>query len=361
MHRSERIKNIIRKKRPRVNTSSGYRLDMAERLLDFNDNFFKKFINTLEPEDISVYPKEELQIELKEKLAKINGVNSENIFLENGSDTVIKNIIHSLVNPNENILITQHTFPMYKIYAEMFDVNSIEIPFNNGINLSVDDIFNKINDKTRLIFLANPNSPYGDTKTRADIDNLAFQLEKKKIYLIIDEAYVDFFDDTMCSLIYKCPNIIFTKTFSKAWGCAGIRLGYGLANIELCQLISKVSVTYPISNFSLKFGIHVCNNIDTIIDYSKNTIRERDELIVALRNKGYNVLDTHVNTLHIQQKKDNNSLLCDILKKHNVSFKTGSAVNTLLSLPIEEKDEWIIMSIGEGIMEMPFIKEILSS
>ena len=79
----------------------------------------------------------------------------------------------------------------------------------------------------------------------------------------------------MCSLIYKSSNIIFIRTFSKAWGCAGIRLGYGIANTDLVKLISKVSVTYPISNISLKFGIYICDNIDAIKEYSKNTIKEQ--------------------------------------------------------------------------------------
>ncbi len=361
MKRTERIQSLIRRRASRINTTSGYRLDMAERLCDFPEMFLKQFLTSLEPEDISVYPKTSLESELKVKLSKINSVNEDNIFLENGSDTVIKNIIHALTNPGDQILVSQSAFPMYRIYAEMFEVDTVEVLFKQSKTFDIDDIFNRISDKTKLIFLANPNSPYGDSKSKENIIELLELLKNKDIYLIIDEAYIDFLGKSMCELVNLHDRIIFTRTFSKAWGAAGMRLGYGIASTGLVSNISKVSVTYPVSNITLKFGIYICENIDVIEAYSKNTRAERDQLIKALRLKGYDVLESDNNSLHIHSKSGDNEFIPSVLNKHKVSFKTGSTASTPLEVPGDKRNNWVRISVGEGIMEMPYIREILSS
>ena len=132
--RTKYISNIERKKAARSSTKSGYRLDMAERLFDFPDRFLDSFLSEINDEDLIVYPKEDLNVELKAQLSKINHLDPKSILIDSGSDAIIKNCFHSLCNENDSIIISSPSFPMYKIYGNMFGLELIEVGFKNTFN-----------------------------------------------------------------------------------------------------------------------------------------------------------------------------------------------------------------------------------
>ena len=356
--RFDYISTIERRQASRLNTSSGFRLDMAERLFDYPDSFMKDFFHKLSAEDFIVYPKIELLNELKASLSRINGASIESFLIDSGSDAIIKNCFHALCNDNDKIIISSPSFPMYKIYASMFALDTKEIGFDNNPIFNLENMINAVDSSTKMLVLANPNSPYGDKKSLIDIENLLKTLQSKNIYLLLDEAYVDFGDGSMASLVNKFDNLIVLRTFSKAWGAAGTRVGYCISNLKNIQQIEKVQLTYPVSNVSLKFAIYLCNNSKMIEHYAKVTILERDILIKELRNSGYKVLDSSNNSIHFHDSFSNEKVI-NIFKKHKVSFKTGSSASTPLQVPGDKRIDWIRISVGEGIMETEYIKELL--
>ena len=182
-----------------------------------NDVF--SFFAELNHEDFIVYPKSELNDELKKYLSEINGIDKNNFLIDSGSDAVIKNCFHSLCNDNDSIIISSPSFPMYKIYANMFALQVQEIGFDGTPIFNLNNIVNALNSNTKMVILANPNSPYGDNKSLRDIETLLNTLYLKNIYLMLDEAYVDFGAESLVSLVSKFDNLIVLKTFSKAWGC----------------------------------------------------------------------------------------------------------------------------------------------
>jgi histidinol-phosphate aminotransferase len=357
--RFDYISTIERRQASRINTSSGFRLDMAERLFDFPDGFIEAFLDELNHEDFIVYPKIELYDKLKKYLSKINQIAIKNFLIDSGSDAIIKNCFHSLCNDNDSIIISSPSFPMYKIYASMFALKTQEIGFNETPVFDLDNILSAIDSNTKMVILANPNSPYGDKKSMSEIQNLLNILYSKNIYLMLDEAYVDFGDKTLVSLINKFDNLIVLKTFSKAWGAAGMRVGYCISNLKNIQQIEKVQLTYPVSNVSLKFAIYLCKNSKMISEYAEETILERDLLIKELRNAGYMVLDSSNNSIHFHDSFANEKVI-NIFNKYKVSFKTGSSASTPLVVPGDKRTDWIRISVGKGIMKTDYIKELLT-
>jgi len=165
-NRQEYISEIERRKADRINTSSGYRLDMAERLIDYPHGFIKSFLSQLNDEDFIVYPKEELVVELKHLISSKNGVDLENVLIDSGSDAIIKNCYHSLCSEGESIVISNPSFPMYRIYASMFDLELIEVGYDNSLKFDLQKIEESLDVNTRMVVLANPNSPYGDLQKK---------------------------------------------------------------------------------------------------------------------------------------------------------------------------------------------------
>ena len=131
----------------------------------------------------------------------------------------------------------------------------IGVEYPNTTTFSLESLMETVNDKTRLVVIANPNSPIGDYKTIDEVREVCKFLNDKGIIFLIDEAYVDFSPGTMLPLIYEYENIVISRTFSKAFGAAGIRVGYLLGSKKLISMVTKAQLTYPLSGASVKFAL----------------------------------------------------------------------------------------------------------
>ncbi len=358
-NRQEYISKIERRKAERGNTKSGYRLDMAERLIDFPKGFLGLFLDDLTDEDFITYPDEKNVIKLKSLISDKNHTKKERVLLDGGSDAIIKNCYHALFNEGDSIVVSTPSFPMYKIYADMFGMNLIEIGYKGKLKFDLRNVISAIDKSTKMVVLANPNSPYGDEQSKENIKNLLTTLQEKKVYLLLDEAYIDFGGESSVDLVDEFDNLIVLRTFSKAWGAAGARIGYCISNEKNIKAIERVQLTYPISNVTLKFAIYLLNNSDETESYVLATISERDSLISKLKLLGYDVIQSSNNSIHFHDKKQNKDIL-RILNKHNVSFKTGSTASTPMKVPGDERDTWIRISVGKGILKTPYMQELLA-
>jgi len=333
---------------------------MAERFTDFNQKFFDKFLKTLNTEDLIVYPKDSLLSDLKKNIANHYNCFSDQVLLDCGSDGLIRNILHSLTNTKDEIVISFPSFPMYKIYAETFGLNVIEVPYRNR-QFDITDLIDSISPKTQVVFLANPNSPFGDIQELSAIEELLDHLSILDIYLVIDEAYIDFSEaSSAVKLVKKYHNLVVLQTFSKGWGAAGIRLGFCISQEKNLEVISRVQLTYPVTNISIKFAIYLFENIEIIQNYAKNSTSERDLLVQKLNESGYEVLSSNTNSIHFYDKDPEGKKVRQIFQKYCVSVKTGSD-EAPIKVPGDDRNDWIRMSLGQGILEMDYIKEILSA
>jgi histidinol-phosphate aminotransferase len=189
---------------------------------------------------------------LKQKLAANLGVEPANLILGNGSNEIIEFVAHALLAPDADVVVSQFCFAIYPIVTKLFGANLITVPAKNyGHDLPA--MLHAITPKTRIIFVANPNNPTGTLASREEVIQFVNDVPDD-VLLVMDEAYIEFLDDAvdLVSLVRlgARENLILMRTFSKIYGLAGLRIGYGIANSELVTALEKVRQPFNINSLA---------------------------------------------------------------------------------------------------------------
>ena len=179
---------------------------------------------------------------LKRKLAEKLGVEPANLILGNGSNEIIEFVGHALMSPGAEVLVSQYCFAVYPIVTRLFGASLVTVPAQMyGHDLPA--MLRAITPRTRVVFVANPNNPTGTLAAREEIVRLVNDLAPE-VLLVMDEAYFEFLDDPvdLLPLLRRGlkPNLLLMRTFSKIYGLAGLRLGYGIGHPGLIAALEKV-------------------------------------------------------------------------------------------------------------------------
>ena len=207
---------------------------------------------------------------LKAALAKKYALNSDQITLGNGSNDLLELIGRAFLSPGLEAMFSQHAFAIYPIVTQAVGATAVVVPALNYGN-DLEAMAAQISDKTRVIFIANPNNPTGTLLKQADLGKFITALPNHCL-CVLDEAYFEFVgdDEGIDSLDWLSahPNLIITRTFSKAYGLAGLRIGYGLSSPEIADVLNRVR--QPFNNNSLALAAAEAALTDT--DYLQRTI-----------------------------------------------------------------------------------------
>jgi histidinol-phosphate aminotransferase len=278
------------------------RLHSSERNTEWND-LFDEFKNNLTDKDIRYYPNTN---ELIEPLSKFFDFGS--FLFGNGSDRCIK-YFFELYSGYKNVIIVDPTFPMYEIYAQMFNVNVIKVPYLT-LEFPIEEILNKIEDDT-MVVISNPSSPVGDLISK----NNLYKILDEEVPVLIDEAYIEFSDqESIISDIFNYDNLYVTRTFSKAFGSAGTRFGLIFSNEENISKLNQYRDMYEINGLTMKWILILLKNIEKSYEYINNVKINRELLYKELIKK-YNVVNSKCNWIHVND--------LDISKCDKVIFKTN--------------------------------------
>lgn len=186
------------------------------------------------------------QRELKRRIACLKGVREGQIFLGNGSDEAIDLAYRIFCTPGrDNAVSIVPTYGMYRVAADINDVELREVPLGDGYALPVDALLAACDGNTKLLWLCSPNNPTGNAFPEAEIERLVRTFDGM---VILDEAYIDFADGPgFLPRLDEFPNLIILQTFSKAWGMAGVRLGMAFAAEPVAELMARVKYPYNIN------------------------------------------------------------------------------------------------------------------
>jgi histidinol-phosphate aminotransferase len=205
----------------------------------------------LEAENISIYP-DGAAVELTAALSSYHGVNSDQIIFGAGSDEIILMIARAFLVPGDETIMADQTFPQYKHNAQVENAVIIEVPLKEGTH----DLFamqQRITDKTKVIWVCNPNNPTGTINT---MDEVEWFLSKvpAHVLVVLDEAYCEYIDNPSypdgLMLLNKYPNVILLRTFSKIYGLASLRIGYGIGHPDVIRSINQVREPFNTSRFA---------------------------------------------------------------------------------------------------------------
>jgi histidinol-phosphate aminotransferase len=246
----------------------------AEVFLDANENPY--------PSPYHRYP-DPLQWKVKEKLAEIKGVQPTQIFLGNGSDEAIDLLIRAFCEPNhDSILITEPTYGMYAVCAEVNAVNVQQVVLTQNFDIDLDAFPNTFDATTKIIFLCSPNNPTGNLLSREKIVEVL-----KRFYgiVVVDEAYIDFAKSkSFIEELEKYPNLVVLQTFSKAWGLAGLRLGMCFGSEKIIQVLNKIKYPYNVNIQTQELALESLNNAYKKDIWVDEILSQRDKLIKALKS-----------------------------------------------------------------------------
>jgi len=261
-------------------------------------------------DNINVYP-ESQSLELREAIAEFNDISADNIILGNGSNEIIQFILQAYVNPGENIVVPDITFSMYRIYAEIAGIKVRTASVDASFDISLDKLSSKITSKTKALFIANPNNPTGLLLNKMNLELFLMGLNKD-ILVVIDEAYADFCEDDLkpdfISMIKsgRYPNLIVLRTFSKAFGLAGLRLGYGIACKSIIFNLKKVSQPFNVNALAIVAGVDSLNKLSHYYRVIHQTSVGKKYLEAKLRESEIPFIATFANfiMIHVSDAKE---------------------------------------------------------
>jgi histidinol-phosphate aminotransferase len=186
---------------------------------------------------------------LKHKLAAKLGIRPENIVLGNGSNEIIEFTGHAFMRPGVEVVVSEYCFAIYPIVAKMFGADLVTVPAK-GLGHDIPAMLRAITPRTRVIFVANPNNPTGTAASKEEIFRLAAEVPEE-VLLVLDEAYIEFLEDPPDLLEWvrsgRRSNLLLMRTFSKIYGLAGLRLGYGIGDPALIAAYERVRQPFNIN------------------------------------------------------------------------------------------------------------------
>ncbi|MCF8303593.1 MAG: histidinol-phosphate transaminase [Bacteroidales bacterium] len=284
--------------------------------LDANENPFDTGLNR--------YP-DPNQSELKEAVSKWLGVEARNIFTGNGSDEVIDLAIRCYVRPGEERIITlEPTYSMYHVQARIHNAEVKSIPLDDNFQPDVETVLSAVDERDKILFLCSPNNPTGNLM---DKEKVRVLLENFNGLVFIDEAYVDFSPEgSVLNWINIYPNLVVSRTFSKAMGMAGIRLGMGFASEKIINDLSKIKYPYNVNRLTQQAALEALTGKNRYQEQIRTLVSGREKLSEELSKLSFvfRVFPSDANFL-LLEVEDARKVL-DYLRKKGIIIRDRSGV-----------------------------------
>jgi histidinol-phosphate aminotransferase len=223
----------------------GLRLDFNENTVGCSPRVLER-LRQLDPEHLARYPERELG---EKTVAEFLGVMPTETLLTNGVDEAIHLLCETYLEPGDEVLIVVPTYSMYRIYAAATGAHVIEVPAGKDFRFPTEDLRRRVTERTRLIAIANPNNPTGSIAPQQELLQIARSAPSAAV--LIDEAYFEFCGHTLLKHWREIPNLFVARTFSKAYGLAGMRIGVLLGDADQVQSVRRVSSPYSVNGLAL--------------------------------------------------------------------------------------------------------------
>lgn len=262
------IKSLNRKRYFDKDNKKSLRLNRNERIIDLNKLDKNKILKKIEKLKIGLYP--DLN-NLYKKISKYLKLSSDNIFITDGLDGAIRSMFFCYTDSKSEVIFLYPTYAMYKVYAKMFNVKYKLLNYEKDYKLKIKKIYNLISNKTSIIFFPSPNMPIEGIYEEKDFLDLIKFCQKRKILIFIDEVYYPFGERTYLNEILRNNNLIIARSFSKACGLAGARIGYLISNKNNINYISNSRSGYETNSLSVIFAETILDNNSIVKDYVNET------------------------------------------------------------------------------------------
>jgi len=302
--------------------------------LDANENPFNNGVNR--------YPDPQ-QTNLKKELSKLRSINLDQILLGNGSDEVLDLIFRAFCEPKvDNVITLPPTYGMYKVLANINNIEEKEVLLTNDFQPNVKDILNVVDENSKILFLCSPNNPTGNSFSTESVEEL---LRKFNGLVVIDEAYIDFSSQkSWLDSMNKFPNLVITQTLSKAYGMAGIRLGICYASPEIISILNKIKPPYNVNELTQQKALKRVLNRNKVKNEIEKILEQRIKLVEKLNTISFieKVYDTDANFVLVK--------VDDATKRYNQLIEKGIVIRNRTTQPLCENTlRFTVGTKGENI------------
>lgn len=314
--------------RPGVRKMKEYHPPIAGRTglrLDFNENTYAcsprvvEVLRNISAADLTRYPE---RGSVETLVAESLGVQPGQVLLTNGVDEAIHVLCQTFVDKGDTMLLPVPTYTMYEVYGTAAEAHIDTVLAENEFRFPLEKILARIHTGTRLIAIANPNSPTGSTVTRDAVVQIAKAAPHSAV--LVDEAYFHFHGETMLDLLKQCPNLVIARTFSKAYGLAGLRLGALIASEELMRWMRRVISPYSVNQLALACLPAAIEDRAYLDWYVAEVKAARAELELSLTQWGLKFWPSAANFV-LTRVGDKHAAFVDRLRQRGVLVRDRSA------------------------------------
>ncbi len=254
---------------------------------------------------------------LKQTLAPSLEVESENIIFGNGSDELIEIICRTFLNPGEQVISADCTFVEYRLVSESFGAEMIAVPLKE-FTYDLEAMARAVTEKTKLIFIANPNNPTGTMVNRVAFDKFMGDIPPQ-IILVMDEAYYEYavsasFPDTI-SYIRQGRNVIALRTFSKIYGLAALRIGYGIAKSDIIDYMNRVRLPFNVNSLAQTAALAALSDKEHLSRSREVARQGREYLYSQFKELGIDYIPSAANFILLDTRRDGRRIYQAMLKE----------------------------------------------
>jgi len=276
---------------------------------------------------------------LTAKYAEYAGVLPAQVLPGPGSDNLIPVLVNALTK--RNMLTFEVDFYRYADTALIMNRQHLKVPNSEGI----EGLIHRANsDEAELIMLSNPNNPLGNIYEEKDLIRL---LESVEGYVVLDEAYYEYYGKSLAHLIDAYPKLLILRTMSKAWGLAGLRVGFVLGNVQLIQFIKNVAGEHFLTTFSAGIAAVALESYDEMRAWTESTLKLRDDFVHFLKTNDLNVLETHANFVYVATDKA--ALIANMARENGIVIRAFPQA-LRITIGREEHMEVLKMSICQALL-----------
>ncbi len=235
---------------------------------------------------------------LIKRLSQFLGIDPTELFVGHGSNEIIELLIRTFTQADDQALICKGSFLIYKVALQSHGREFFEVPMREGHRYDLEAMAAQLTSRTRIIFLANPDNPTGTAFSRAELERFLGRVPPETL-VVLDEAYFEYVDwaDYPNGLAYfrKVPNLIVLRTYSKIYGLAGVRLGYGIMHPQLTHYLQRTRMPFNLSSMAQAAGIAALDDVEHLRSTRETTQRGLKYLTRELVRLGVTVPQSHAN------------------------------------------------------------------
>jgi len=254
---------------------------------------------------------------LKQKLAKRFGLKEGNFIIGNGSDELIVLVLRALIEPGDEVLIAYPTFLIYEIQAHACGAKVIRVPLKS-FRYDLERMREKVNPRVKIVFIANPDNPTGTYVTKDEVNKFMEGIPEETV-VFFDEAYYEFakdfpdYPDTLQFLGKK--NIIITRSFSKAYGLAGLRIGYGIGSPYLIDHLERIREPFNVNILAQVGALHALEDKDFLEKTMEINRKGKEYLYSEFRKLGLSFVPSATNFILVDIKRDSREVFQALLRR----------------------------------------------